>query len=768
MLGDIQRWLFAPAVALLNRLTYPRKFALLSCVLLLPLGVALVSLLAEMQQQINFALAEREGLALLRPMQAYSIEVLRHLQTDEPSPLLQSSLKKLLQAEKPLSRRFGTGDILSELDRSHTDPNQQGELKVNVRDRLEQLRVKIGSESNLILDPVTDSYYLVDALLYRLPRIQTNLALITLLIPQADQPLTPVIRSRLISLAAELRDLSSSLEKNLDTAARANHGGRFNFTLNPAFDRLDNDLDNIILPLELLAFPQLEINLPSISLASKATLQTSNLYWQRTASELDLLLQKRISALQDRQRSLGLFVLVTLLLALYLFVGFYRSIMQTVESLRHASRRMVEGIESRAVELESADEMALVVRSFNNVADALRQAEANYRSIVENALEGIFQTTYEGRFRMANTSLASLLGYETPEQLIDAVADISTELYVDPERRCCFVATMETEGSVLEFESQVRRRDGSLIWISESARAIRNQQGDLSAFEGTVIDITQRRSDAEEIARLTNSLKDENLRLGAELSITRRLQDMLMPSAGELGAVPGLDIAGFMEPADEVGGDYYDIQQAHGRVRFSIGDVTGHGLESSLVMIMAQTAVRTLVSNGETDPARLLNAVNRTIYDNTRRMGSAKNMTLSLLEYESESGVLRLCGQHEELIIVRASGKVQQVDTFELGFPLGLESDISRFVREEQFNFDPGDVAVLYTDGITEAMNSKREQYGIERMVAVVRGQRDQAAMRICEAIVTDLRAWIEPERLLDDITLLVLKQPPFPASTPT
>ncbi|MFM7652892.1 MAG: SpoIIE family protein phosphatase [Vulcanococcus sp.] len=764
-LRNIRRTLFAPAVSLLNRLTYPRKFALLSCVLLLPLGVALLSLLAEMQQQIDFARAERQGLALLRPMQAYNVEVLRHLDSSRRTALLQTSWQLLQRAEAPLSQRFGTGDILNELGRSHADPNQHGELKINVRDRLEQLRVKIGSTSNLILDPVTDSYYLVDALLYRLPRIQTDLALIARLIREEGQPLTPVTRSRLIALADDLRDLSASLEKNLDTASRANRGGRFAYTLHPAFDRLDDDLDNIILPLELLAFPQLQIDLAAIGLNSEAALQASDLYWQRTASELDLLLQQRVEALQRRQWSLGLFVLFTLLLALYLFVGFYRSIMQTVERLRLASRRMVEGTHSGAVELESADEMAMVVRSFNSVADALRQAEANYRSIVENALEGIFQTTPAGRFRMANPTLARLLGYDTPEQLIAAVAEIGADLYVDPRRRERFLSVMAAEGAVMGFESQVRRRDGSLIWISESARAVRDGSDAITAFEGTVIDVTQRRRDAEEIARLTEELKDENLRLGAELSVTRRLQDMLMPSAGELGAVPGLDIAGYMEPADEVGGDYYDIQQAHGRVRFSIGDVTGHGLESSLVMIMAQTAVRTLVSNGETDPARLLNAVNRTIYDNTRRMGSAKNMTLSLLEYDA--GTLRLCGQHEELIIVRASGEVEQVDTFELGFPLGLESDISRFVKEAQLRFDPGDVALLYTDGITEAMNRQREQYGIDRMVAVVRARREQAALGICEAIVADLRAWIAPERLFDDITLLVLKQVPQPLSAP-
>ena len=112
-----------------------------------------------------------------------------------------------------------------------------------------------------------------------------------------------------------------------------------------------------------------------------------------------------------------------------------------------------------------------------------------------------------------------------------------------------------------------------------------------------------------------------------------------------------------MAPANEVGGDYYDVLQQNGKVKIGIGDVTGHGLESGVVMIMAQTAVRTLLTVEETDPVKFLNALNQIIYRNTNRMKSPKNMTLSLLEYEG--GVMRLSGQHEELIVVRNNGKIE-------------------------------------------------------------------------------------------------------------
>ena len=760
MLGrKIRHTLFAPAVALLNQLTYPQKFALLSCVLLLPLGVAILSLHTEIQRQIDFSEAERSGLRLLRPMQALQMEVLRNLDSATTTPTtVEKSWQRLVKTERPLSAQLGTREILQELERNRTNANQQGELKVNVRDNLEQLRMKVASESNLILDPVSDSYYLVDALINRLPRIQTDLSLIAWIMDRYGDNPSPSSRSRLITLAEELREYRDALRKSLDTARRASRGGRLDYTLKPALNQLNNKIDAIILPLELLAFPQLQVNISGIDEASRAALQFSDHYWQRTASELDHLLKERVEALKEKQWNLAIVVLASLSLALYLYIGLYRSIMETISSLREASRRMVDGIQAGSVELQTADEMGMVVRSFNRVADALRQAEANYRSIFENALEGIFQTSREGVFLMANPRLANILGYSSPGELISSIKDIGNNLYVSPQRRKDFLREIRQDGMVLEFESEVRRRDGSCIWISETARTITNENGDVIGFEGTVIDVTQRRLDAAEIERLTNSLKDENLRLGAELSVTRKLQEMLMPSTEELNTVEDLEISGYMEPADEVGGDYYDIQRANGRTRFSIGDVTGHGLESSLVMIMAQTAVRTLLSNGETDPARLLNAVNRTIYDNTRRMGSAKNMTLSLLEYIP--GSLRLSGQHEDLIIVRSNGTVEQVDTFPLGFPLGLESDISQYVSEMEVPFSQGDIAVLYTDGITEAMNSNRSQYGVDRMVHVIRSRRSQGALEICQAIIADVKAWIETQRLLDDITLLVLKKP--------
>ncbi|OAD20833.1 Protein phosphatase 2C-related domain protein, partial [Candidatus Thiomargarita nelsonii] len=184
--------------------------------------------------------------------------------------------------------------------------------------------------------------------------------------------------------------------------------------------------------------------------------------------------------------------------------------------------------------------------------------------------------------------------------------------------------------------------------------------------------------------------------------------------------VAHLDIAGFMKPAEEVGGDYYDVLQHHGRLLFGIGDATGHGLESGMLALMTQSAVRTLLENGETDWTKFLNSINGMIYKNVHeRLSIDKNITLSLLEYQPLSsgetgGVLRVSGQHEDIIVVQ-NGQMELIDTTDLGVPVGFLDDIAKHVGQTEVALNTGDVVVLYTDGITEAENIEQEEYGIER-----------------------------------------------------
>jgi len=251
-------------------------------------------------------------------------------------------------------------------------------------------------------------------------------------------------------------------------------------------------------------------------------------------------------------------------------------------------------------------------------------------------------------------------------------------------------------------------------------------------------------------------LREENLRMSAELEISRQLQQMLLPKDEELKAIEGLDIAGFMEPADEVGGDYYDVLQHQGRILFSIGDVTGHGLESGALAIMVQSSIRTLLANNETDPMKFFSALNSMVFHNIQRMNTGKSLTLALVDYSANQ--LYLSGQHEEMIVVRA-GKLELIDTLDLGFPIGLDENIAEFVHQIKVPLNPGDVVVLYTDGITEAENLDGLVYGLERLCQIIQQNWQQTAHEIQQAVIADIRQFIAEQQVFDDITLLVLKQ---------
>ncbi|WP_439814339.1 PAS domain-containing sensor histidine kinase [Zavarzinia sp. CC-PAN008] len=128
---------------------------------------------------------------------------------------------------------------------------------------------------------------------------------------------------------------------------------------------------------------------------------------------------------------------------------------------------------------------------------ARRQAERNYRAIFERAVEGIFQTSPDGRYLAANPALARLYLYDSPQEMIEGLTDIAGQLYVDPTRREAFAHEMQTQGQVTDFQSEVRRRDGSTIWISENARPVYDERGRLLYYEGFVEDISARhRADA--------------------------------------------------------------------------------------------------------------------------------------------------------------------------------------------------------------------------------------------------------------------------------
>ena len=301
------------------------------------------------------------------------------------------------------------------------------------------------------------------------------------------------------------------------------------------------------------------------------------------------------------------------------------------------------------------------------------------------------------------------------------------------------------------------RSDGRWVRVSErltAAGGVVATYTDITELKGREAELASAHA---QVSSLNDKLRSDNQRMEGELDVTRRLQMMLLPTPDELRQIEGLDIACHMQAADEIGGDYYDVLQHQGRVKIGIGDVTGHGLESGVVMLMTQAIVRALLTSGETDPVRFLAVLNAALYGNVQRMGSDKNLSLCLLDYAA--GEVKVSGQHELVIVLRRDGTVEMLDTIDLGFPVALEPDISAFVAQAHVRLYSGDGVVLYTDGVTEAENMAKEQYGVARLAAVLKTHWAASAEAIKQAVIADLKHYIGAQTVYDDITLVVAKQ---------
>jgi PAS domain S-box-containing protein len=189
-------------------------------------------------------------------------------------------------------------------------------------------------------------------------------------------------------------------------------------------------------------------------------------------------------------------------------------------------RRTAE-IERRVAErtAELSSEIAVRMR----VERDLRQAEQKYRGIFENAVEGIFQSAPDGHYLSANPALAGIYGYNSPDELVAALGDIERQLYTEPSRRAEFIRLVQKDGAIADFESQVRRKDGQTIWITETARAVRGPDGAVLYYEGTVQEITERKRAHEaleiRVKERTAELARANDALLSEIAVRKRAED---------------------------------------------------------------------------------------------------------------------------------------------------------------------------------------------------------------------------------------------------
>jgi two-component system, NarL family, sensor histidine kinase UhpB len=203
-----------------------------------------------------------------------------------------------------------------------------------------------------------------------------------------------------------------------------------------------------------------------------------------------------------------------------------------------------------------------------------RRAEEKYRLIFENAVEGIFQTTVDGRFLTANPAMARILGYESPEELLGAISNIRDQLYVEPSRRDEFYQLALRDGFVSAFELKMYRKDKTFVWASANARAIYDADGSISGYEGTVEDITERKRADEALREIREA---ERRRIARELhdvvlqDLTYALQSMQvirrMPEGADRAQETGRQVEALRRAVGGLRDAIYDLRLESARER---------------------------------------------------------------------------------------------------------------------------------------------------------------------------------------------------------
>jgi sigma-B regulation protein RsbU (phosphoserine phosphatase) len=260
---------------------------------------------------------------------------------------------------------------------------------------------------------------------------------------------------------------------------------------------------------------------------------------------------------------------------------------------------------------------------------------------------------------------------------------------------------------------------------------------------------------ALEVARLTTAIGRElaeRERLSRELEIAREVQEHLFPQ--RFPSVAGLDYCGRCRPAQQVGGDYYDfLELPEGRLGIAIGDVSGKGIGAALMMANLEASLRGQVLGGH-DLAELMKRVNGLVYE-----ASSANSYASLFyaEYNPRNRQLSYVNAgHNSPVIVRNFASACHVFRLKTGGPvIGL---VEQDYEQESFSLEAGDLVVLFTDGVSEAMNTHNHEWGEDRLIEVAKTCHGLPAFEVITRILSAVEAFAAGASQHDDMTLVVLR----------
>jgi sigma-B regulation protein RsbU (phosphoserine phosphatase) len=411
---------------------------------------------------------------------------------------------------------------------------------------------------------------------------------------------------------------------------------------------------------------------------------------------------------------------------------------------------------------------------------ALVEEKNNYYGIFDHLVEGIFRTTPSGRYLLANIALARIYGYDSPVQLMASIQDIAGSLYVEPSRREEFVRLMQENDTLSGFESKIYRKDETIIWISENCRAVRDAQGRLLYYEGTVEDITERKHAEEQIRRATGELsrsreelRTKNLLMEENLRTAREIQLAMLPQQYPTfpqNLPPERSAFQFVhryEPAESVSGDFFSISAISAtEAGVFICDVTGHGVRAALVTAMIRALSEELKPLAR-DPGNFLRKLNSDLCSILKNTGSPMLTTGFYAVADCRTGLLRFAnaGHPKPLLLRRSAGLVEPLAnaTGRSQPALGLFDDPPYQTTEVKLL--PGDFLMLFTDGLYEVQGQNEELYSQERLMLDVKNFLTRPPGVLFDKLIEVIRTFAVNGEFDDDVCLVGMDYVGAPAA---
>jgi PAS domain S-box-containing protein len=480
-----------------------------------------------------------------------------------------------------LQRLQSVGDLAEDIDRRMnelrlaardfvTDPgtqsNQVGDAVAALNDILKKTRLELAPEQQDMIDGVTERLSTYNKGIERISSLINRRAELIIGLPPlrekfdaaiADTP-DPIISSTLFQ--TQSRIASALLARNPSAAERAAQSMRALAIPEPKLRAAVDNYADAIIAISIRERQIADIDKEVLGSEGRLIQRVTELLREVSSRRRHVLSLEFARTLAEAKWQSIVLGTVGVLIGLWAAMFVVRRTVRPLASIAASIRALAGGKKDTSIPATDVDneigDIARAAEVFRRTlveADAAREAavhalaeqrlaEESYRKLFEGSVDGIYVTTPGGALLNANPALARMMGYDTPQHLIDGIGDIADQLYVHPEARAEYKALMQRDGMVREFEYQVRARDGNVLWLSDSATVARDETGEIMRYEGTVRDITDQKRAEDAVAEGRRLLQQVIDTVPAVINVKdKQLRYVLMNRymAGIFGVEPG-------------------------------------------------------------------------------------------------------------------------------------------------------------------------------------------------------------------------------------